>query len=272
MRYRPEDLERAFFSARFSRVLDSLGYARSRHWCLYGEESRRRGFHLVGIGPYQTIATALREDPALSERLLGLTVILTVILTVMGGIFDESGFPAGYRRALEETGLPPAWVDHNAQSDPEAALICARSGMPMTWVTAEVTLRAPMSREVGARFGRLGGPLGESLARMLAVWHEEWFGGWLPGYEGPPPDPEGSVAYHHDALTVYSVFADRHTDRWLELREGRVEYGLFRIRPSGHRGEATARVSVGVDGSRFEEFLVSQVEASFGVAAGLGLR
>jgi hypothetical protein len=38
VRYRPEDLERAFFSSRFTRVLDGLGYARFRHWRLYGEE------------------------------------------------------------------------------------------------------------------------------------------------------------------------------------------------------------------------------------------
>ncbi len=38
VRYRPEDLERAFFSSRFTRVLDELGYARFRHWRLYGEE------------------------------------------------------------------------------------------------------------------------------------------------------------------------------------------------------------------------------------------
>ena len=31
VRYRPEDLERAFFSSRFARVLDGLGYARFRH-------------------------------------------------------------------------------------------------------------------------------------------------------------------------------------------------------------------------------------------------
>jgi len=36
--YRPEDLRRAFFSTRFSRVLDSLGYATFRRWRLYGEE------------------------------------------------------------------------------------------------------------------------------------------------------------------------------------------------------------------------------------------
>ncbi len=39
MRYRPEDLDRAFFSARFSRVLDALGYATWRRWRVYGEES-----------------------------------------------------------------------------------------------------------------------------------------------------------------------------------------------------------------------------------------
>ncbi len=38
VRYRPEDLERAFFSTRFTRILDSLGYARFRDWRLYGEE------------------------------------------------------------------------------------------------------------------------------------------------------------------------------------------------------------------------------------------
>ena len=38
VRYRSEDLRRAFFSSRFTRVLDGLGYARFRHWRLYGEE------------------------------------------------------------------------------------------------------------------------------------------------------------------------------------------------------------------------------------------
>jgi putative transposase len=38
LRYRPEDLERAFFASRFSRILDALGYATFRRWRLYGEE------------------------------------------------------------------------------------------------------------------------------------------------------------------------------------------------------------------------------------------
>ncbi len=39
VRHREEELGRAFFSSRFVRVLDSLGYARFRHWRLYGEEA-----------------------------------------------------------------------------------------------------------------------------------------------------------------------------------------------------------------------------------------
>jgi hypothetical protein len=39
VRHREEELRRAFFSARFVRVLDSLGYTRFRHRRVYGEEA-----------------------------------------------------------------------------------------------------------------------------------------------------------------------------------------------------------------------------------------
>jgi hypothetical protein len=38
MRFHPRDLERAFFSERFTRVLDGLGYATLMRWRLYAEE------------------------------------------------------------------------------------------------------------------------------------------------------------------------------------------------------------------------------------------
>ena len=38
IRHHPADLSRAFFSSRFTRRLDSLGYARLKHWRIYGEE------------------------------------------------------------------------------------------------------------------------------------------------------------------------------------------------------------------------------------------
>ncbi len=42
VRYLPEDLERAFFSTRHSRILDDLGYIRFDHWRVYGEEGLAR--------------------------------------------------------------------------------------------------------------------------------------------------------------------------------------------------------------------------------------
>ena len=39
VRHREEELRRAFFTSRYARTLDSLGYARFRHWRLYGEEA-----------------------------------------------------------------------------------------------------------------------------------------------------------------------------------------------------------------------------------------
>lgn len=51
LRYREEDLQRAFFSTRFSRVLDGLGYARFRDWRLYGEEGLARREAAVWLQP-----------------------------------------------------------------------------------------------------------------------------------------------------------------------------------------------------------------------------
>ena len=51
LRYRPEDLERAFFSTRSSRVLDALGYARFRDWRLYGEEGLAKREAAVWLQP-----------------------------------------------------------------------------------------------------------------------------------------------------------------------------------------------------------------------------
>ena len=39
VRHHQQELSRAFFTNRFARTLDSLGYARFRHWRLYGEEA-----------------------------------------------------------------------------------------------------------------------------------------------------------------------------------------------------------------------------------------
>ena len=51
VRHRPEDLERAFFSTRFTRVLNSSGYARLKHWKIYAEEGLARREVTLWLAP-----------------------------------------------------------------------------------------------------------------------------------------------------------------------------------------------------------------------------
>ncbi|MGI8860235.1 MAG: helix-turn-helix domain-containing protein [Rubrobacteraceae bacterium] len=50
IRHRPEDLRRAFFSTRFTRVLDASGYARLKHWRIYAEEGLARSEVALWLG------------------------------------------------------------------------------------------------------------------------------------------------------------------------------------------------------------------------------
>jgi len=51
LRHREEDLRRAFFSSRSTRVLDALGYVRFLDWRLYGEEALPRREVAVWLQP-----------------------------------------------------------------------------------------------------------------------------------------------------------------------------------------------------------------------------
>lgn len=50
VRHIPEELERAFFSVRFIRTLNASGYARIRHWRVYGEEGLARSQVALWLG------------------------------------------------------------------------------------------------------------------------------------------------------------------------------------------------------------------------------
>lgn len=51
VRHRPENLERTFFSTRFTRVLDSSGYACLKHRKIYAEEGLARRQVALWLGP-----------------------------------------------------------------------------------------------------------------------------------------------------------------------------------------------------------------------------
>jgi putative transposase len=51
VRHRPEDLKRAFFSTRFTRILDASGYARLQRWRIYAEEGLVKREVALWLGP-----------------------------------------------------------------------------------------------------------------------------------------------------------------------------------------------------------------------------
>jgi purine nucleosidase len=210
-------------------------------------ESRRGSFHLVAIGPLTNVAAAIEEDPAFAGRLLG--------LTVMGGLLDERAMPISWQRAIQERGAT-AWPDYNTKCDPVAALTVARCGIPITWVTLDATMRAPL-RAAARRLLPLDHSLGAALGRMIDAWHAAWFPTALPPPDDPSPVPADAVAILHDPLAVASLFPGE----WLRLRPTRlassIEDGAFRLReqPDGVPG----RLATKVDGAGFEAFLVARV-------------
>jgi purine nucleosidase len=191
------------------------------------EHSRRERLHVVATGPLTTIAVALQRDPTLQQRLRH--------LSVMGG----SVTPEGAAR------------DYNTACDPLAALVCATSGVPITWVTIEVTLRTAMTRAALERIRDAHTPLLDALARLTDIWSARHFQG--------PPD---AVARYHDPLAMSSVFGGP----WLTLRTEHMDYsvgdGLFRIHPGAGAHRAVA--STDVDSEAFEAAYLDRVLTAFG--------
>jgi purine nucleosidase len=210
-------------------------------------EARRGPFHLVAIGPLTNVATVLERDPAFRGRLRG--------LTAMGGLLDPRTMPAAWQRDIAARGAA-AWPDYNTTSDPRAALTTAQRGSPVTWVTLDATMRAPLRQAARDRLPREH-PLGAALGRMIDAWHADWFPTALPASYDPCPLPPDAVAILHDPLTVASLFAGD----WLQLRETRlasaIEDGIFRLHEDA--AGAPSYVADRVDGGAFEAFCMARI-------------
>jgi inosine-uridine nucleoside N-ribohydrolase len=140
--------------------------------------------------------------------------------------------------------------------DPAAALTVARCGIPVTWVTLDATMCAPLR---AAARGLLPSdhPLGAALGRMIDAWHAVWFPAALPPPDDPSPVPADAVAILHDPLAVAALFPGE----WLRFRPTQlasdIEDGVFRLReqPDG----APGRLASEVHGAEFEAFLVARI-------------
>ncbi|OGV76944.1 MAG: hypothetical protein A3K19_22590 [Lentisphaerae bacterium RIFOXYB12_FULL_65_16] len=109
----------------------------------------------VAIGPFTNIAMAIVKEPRLITKIPR--------LVVMGACFD--------RHQSE-------W---NIRCDPVAAAVVFNSGIPMTVVGLDVTMKCRFSTEQVNRLYECPRPLAKNLAAATQAWAAEDSGGWKQG-------------------------------------------------------------------------------------------
>jgi len=120
---------------------------------------------LVTIGPLTNIATAIIKEPRIIENVKE--------IVMMGGVARIFG---------NAPDLP--YVEHNIKSDPEAAAVVFNSGIPITMVGLDVTMRVPIDRSHLKTIKNVGTPLTETLARLIEIWWD-----FLKSDSSPMHDP-----------------------------------------------------------------------------------
>ena len=130
---------------------------------------------LVPVGPLTNIATAMRKEPRIIDRIPE--------LVIMGGAHDH--------------GNATASAEFNIFLDPEAAWIVVNCGRPIRMLPLDATHEALVSKEDCARLRALGTP----AAIATAIFIEKR----IDGYDATQPMHRLGAAPVHDALAVCAV-------------------------------------------------------------------
>src|ERR1700732_3910384 len=114
------------------------------------ESAQRYGkdLEILATGPLTNIDSAIAQSPKVFARIKH--------LYLMGGAF---------------------WIDryeHNIRCDPEAAKIVFASGIPITAIGLDLTLRVRLDKKDVQRIGQIGGGLGPVLQDQILRWGGLW--------------------------------------------------------------------------------------------------
>jgi purine nucleosidase len=146
---------------------------------------------ILATGPLTNIASAISKSPEALSRIKH--------LYLMGGAF---------------------WMDryeHNIRCDPEAANIVFASGLPITAIGLDLTLRVRLDKRDVQKIAQTGGGLGPVLQDQILRWWELW-----QITENHPHDPLAALAMVRPDLFKFETWG-------VEIAaEGRRE-GLTRL-------------------------------------------
>lgn len=106
---------------------------------------------LVTIGPLTNIAAAIIKEPKIIEN------VMEIIM--MGGV-----------ARIFDNAPELSYIEHNIKCDPEAASVVFNSGIPITMVGLDVTLKVPIDRSHLQRIKDVGTELTDTLVRLIEIW------------------------------------------------------------------------------------------------------
>lgn len=187
---------------------------------------------LVPTAPLTNIALLLMRHPDSAAR------IREIVL--MGG-------------STERGNRTPA-AEFNIMTDPEAADIVFRSGVPLTMCGLNVTHQALATPEIRARFDGLGTELGRVCSELLAFFASTYSRLW--GMPHPPLHDPVAVARVIDPAIVDVKDANVTVELHGRYTRGATVVDLHRYldRP------VNARVAVHLDAERFWDRMVTAVD------------
>ena len=189
---------------------------------------RPGAIHLLAIGPLTNVALAILRDPHLGRNLAG--------LTIMGGSI----------RGPQSLHLP--FVEHNIRCDPEAAQIVFASGIPLSLVPLDVTLRVSIRPADVARIRAAGTPYHHAVAEQVDRY---------------PRFGQLGHTYLHDPLAIATVVRPdlvRWRDAHLTVELGGEQTaGMTLLRQPTADLPANARLALDDDVERAEAFVAERL-------------
>ena len=190
---------------------------------------------IVALGPLTNVAIALDLDPRLARNLKE--------IIAMGGAYTVPG------------NVTPA-AEFNFFCDPEAARQTLASGIPITLVGLDVTLKARLGRDAlfdaTEKNTRLNGFLRDSTGHVMNFYRERL------GYDGFSVHDALAMMVAIDKSIVGTTRCHVDVETRGELTDGMTVADL-RPYPRGHVGEPNAEVALHIDSSHFQQFLLDRI-------------